>query len=122
MSQSCHRQKKSKTNSQLFVFMQSITIPAPSNDSFEEEISTYVSSPCSDIDVNPLDFWKNNSEKYKQLVPLVKHVLSIPSSSAAVERLFSTAGKVFTPNRYRLTDTTFTKLMFIRCNNFLKYT
>ena len=97
--------KKRKTNSQLFAFMQSTTIPAPSNDSLEEEISTYVSSPCSDIDVNPLDFWKDNSEKCKQLVPLAKHVLSIPSSSAAVERLFSTAGKVFTPDRCRLTDT-----------------
>ena len=74
--------------------MQGTTISAPSNDSLEEEISTYVSSPCSDIDVNPLDFWKNNSEKYKQLVPLAKHVLIIPSSSAAVERLFSTPSLV----------------------------
>ena len=34
-----------------------------------------------------------------------------------VERLFSIAGKVFRPDRCRLTDHTFEILMFIRCNN-----
>ena len=34
-----------------------------------------------------------------------------------VERLFSIAGKVFTPDRCRLKDSRFEQLMFIRCNN-----
>lgn len=99
-----------------------LTTPqAPSVESLEEEISTYLSSPCEEVDINPLNFWKENSEKYQKLTPLVKRVLSVPSSSAAVERLFSTAGKVFTPERCRLNDSRFSKLMFIRCNNFLNY-
>ena len=33
------------------------------------------------------------------------------------ERLFSTAGKIFSPERYRLKDNRFEQLMFNRCNN-----
>ena len=43
--------------------------------------------------------------------------LGVPASSAPVERLFSIAGKVFKPDRCRLTDKTFETLMFIRCNS-----
>ena len=43
-------------------------------------------------------------------------ILQIPASSGPVERLFSIAGKVFRPDRCRLTDEMFAKLMFIRCN------
>ena len=44
-------------------------------------------------------------------------ILGISASSAAMERLFNIAGKVIRPDRCRLTDNTFQKLMFIRCNN-----
>ncbi|VDI11014.1 Hypothetical predicted protein [Mytilus galloprovincialis] len=37
-------------------------------------------------------------------------------SSAPVERLFSTAGKTFRPERCRLADGTFEKLMMVKCN------
>ena len=108
--------------SRLFGFMQASTkLQTPSVESLEEEISAYLNSPCEEMDINPLNFWKENKEKYQRLTLLVKKFLSIPSSSAAVERLFSTAGKVFRPERCRLTDTRFSQLMFIRCNNFIKY-
>ena len=42
--------------------------------------------------------------------------IGVPASSAAVEQLFSVAGKVFRPDRCRLTDKSFETLMFIRCN------
>ena len=37
--------------------------------------------------------------------------------SAPVEQLFSVAGKVFRPERCRLKDETFYRLMFIHCND-----
>ena len=43
-------------------------------------------------------------------------VLSVPASSATVERVFSIAGKLYMPERYRLTTKHFEQLMFIRAN------
>ena len=49
-------------------------------------------------------------------VNTLPYYLSVPASSAPVERLFSIAGKVFRPERCRLTDKNFETLMFIRSN------
>lgn len=43
--------------------------------------------------------------------------LTIPASSAPVERIFSIAGKIFRPERCRLNDQTFERLMMIKCNS-----
>ena len=50
---------------------------------------------------------------------LAKRYLSVPASSGPVERLFSIAGKIFRPERCRLTDTVFENLMFIKCNSYI---
>ena len=46
----------------------------------------------------------------------VNKKITIPASSAAVERLFSIAGKIYRPDRCRLSDSRFEQLMFIRSN------
>ena len=51
---------------------------------------------------------------------LAKRVLSVPASSAPVERLFSVAGKVFKPDRCQMKDSTFETLLFINCNKEFK--
>ena len=50
---------------------------------------------------------------------LAKRYLSVLASSGPVERLFSIAGKIFRPERCRLTDTVFENLMFIKCNSYI---
>ena len=83
-----------------------------------EDIDRYLYSPCQPMETDPAKFWKENENEYGQsLSRMAKEILSIPSSSAPVERLFSIAGKVFTPSRCRLQDSRFEQLMFIRCNN-----
>ncbi len=37
----------------------------------------------------------------------------MPASSAPIERLFSSAGKIFRPERRRLNDKTFEELMLV---------
>ena len=79
-------------------------------------IEEYLLSTCLPQEENPLEFWKLNQVKYSPLAKLAPRFLCVPASSAPVERLFSIAGKVFRPERCRLTDERFEELMFIRCN------
>lgn len=107
--------KKPKQDKSLFNFMEK-------NNALEttagvtDEIDKYLMAPCQPIDINPADFWKEEQQTFPALASVAREVLSVPSSSP-VERLFSVAGKVFIPERYRLTDKRFQELMFIRCNN-----
>ena len=59
---------------------------------------------------------KVEQKKFEAISKIVHRYLCIPASSAPVERLFSIAGKVFCPDRCRLTDKTFKTLMFGKCN------
>ena len=85
--------------------------PAVSN-----EVDNYFSVPTLPEDEDPLIFWEKNQNLYPTLSQLAEYYLSVPASSAPVERLFSIAGKIFRPERCRLTDKTFEQLMLIRCN------
>jgi hypothetical protein len=51
------------------------------------------------------------------LAKLATKYLSVPASSAPVERLFSIAGKVFRPDRMRMKDETFETLMMLKSIN-----
>jgi hypothetical protein len=83
---------------------------------YEIELKKYLEEPCEDEQKCPLMYWKRQQRIYPILTQASLNVLGIPASSAPVERLFSVAGKVFRLERCRLTDETFQKLMFIRCN------
>ena len=82
------------------------------------EIDEYIREPCFDMEENPLEYWKINKEKYPKLatLSLCEKYMSVPATSAPVERLFSIAGKVFHPDRSRLSDKVFEQHMFIKCN------
>ena len=53
---------------------------------------------------------------YPILAVIAKHVLSVPASSVPVEYLFRVDGKIFRPDCYQMKDTTFERLIFIKCN------
>ncbi|XP_060731809.1 uncharacterized protein LOC132849873 isoform X2 [Tachysurus vachellii] len=63
-----------------------------------------------------LEFWSTNREKFPQLYSLVVKVLSIPASSAPVERVFSKGGLIMRPHRARLTHKMVTALVFLKSN------
>jgi len=67
-------------------------------------------------DRNPGKYWHKMKaySKYKILATIGSKLLSIPSSSAGVERNFSLQGRTHTKSRNRLKDTTIDKLMRIQ--------
>lgn len=64
-------------------------------------------------------FWADNKKKFPQLYNLAIVVLSIPASSAPVERVFSHGGILMRPHRARLGEETLSKLIFLKCNETL---
>ena len=100
----------------FFSFMPS-TPPRKRNPSgFISEVDAYISEPCTEMLENPLMYWQINSNTFPLLSNLARKHLAIPATSAPVERLFSIAGKVFSPERCRLNDKTFEQLMMVKCN------
>ena len=69
---------------------------------------------------NPLKYWEANYHRLPILSKLSEKFLAVPATSAPVERLFSIAGKIFRPDRCRLNNSTFEKLMMIKCNSEVK--
>lgn len=82
----------------------------------EEEVEIYLNKALEEEEVNPLDFWKNNNEKFPQLSKLCIKYLGICASSAPVERLFSVAGKFYTSHRTNLKPENFENLIFLKMN------
>ena len=84
--------------------------------SIKTEIDSYLSGQIMPRQTDPLAYWKLHAMKYPVLSKVAPRYLSIPASSAPTERVFSVAGKIFRPERCRLSSEVFEKLMFIRGN------
>jgi hypothetical protein len=56
---------------------------------------------------DPLAWWKANENTFPKLSKIALRYLSIPASSATVERIFSRAGNVMTPKRTRIKNDIF---------------
>lgn len=91
--------------------------PVTASSNIHQEVEQYLSQPAIDEDMDPLAFWREHRNQFPTLCKLASKYLSLPASSAPVERLFSIAGKVFRPERCRLTDIKFEEIMMIRCNS-----
>ena len=79
---------------------------------FDTELQTYFDQPRFDMDTNPIKFW--TERKKTQLSALALQLLSVPCSSAPVERLFSTAGVILSQRRSRIGSAKLEKLVFIK--------
>lgn len=62
-------------------------------------------------------FWAHNKDKYPHLHALALKVLSVPASSAPVERVFSAGGLLMRPHRASLGSKMLSSLIFLKCNN-----
>ena len=99
----------------LFRFMaQSTSSELPSlrsplciSPSASSQVESYLSLPTTGDGSDPILFWQKNKSTFPQLTILALRYLCIQASSPPFERMFSVAGKVFRPEKYRMTDARF---------------
>jgi hypothetical protein len=64
----------------------------------------------------PLQWWELNKVKYPHVWELVRQILSIPSTSAPSERLFSAASNLISKKRSLLSHKNADMLLFLKAN------
>lgn len=89
------------------------------NSSIVTQISKYFDAIRDSDTDNALVFWAKNHARFPQLHNLALKVLSVPGSSAPVERVFSRGGIIMRPHRARLGHRMLQSLMFLKCNQTL---
>jgi hypothetical protein len=86
------------------------------NDDVEREIDEYIRTIKSASFDCALNFWKSNQFKLPNLANLAMKYVRIPASYAAVERMFSIAGHIFSLKRRRMGIKIFCGLVFLKLN------
>lgn len=85
-------------------------------DTTDSMIDEFVRITAESGMTNALEFWKKYEKHFPQLADLARKYLSVQASSAAVERMFSIAGHIFSPKRRRLAVVFFIMLVFLKLN------
>jgi hypothetical protein len=87
-----------------------------------DELTTYLNESIieqEDQNWSPLQYWKRNADRFKNLSEIALHLFCIPASSANIERVFSVAKDILSAKRNRMKSDLFRKILFIRRNYFL---
>ena len=104
----------------LFSFMEKSHISKEAK-SAQQEIDDYLLAihTKEEIKEGSLEYWKKNGLRFPLLRKLAQQYLSVPATSAPVERVFSTAGKIIRQDRCRLLPVNFERLLFLKTNSAL---
>ena len=81
----------------------------------KEEIKSYLELKYNE-DEQGVEFWNANQHKYPLLYSIAVKYLSIPATSAPVERLFSSGGYIMRPHRSKLIPERLIEATLLRCN------
>uniref|UniRef100_UPI00358DF1F0 zinc finger BED domain-containing protein 4-like n=1 Tax=Myxine glutinosa TaxID=7769 RepID=UPI00358DF1F0 len=82
-----------------------------------EEIECYLREPVVNRrSGDPLEWWKQNSVRYKALSPMARRYLCAPPSSVPSERVFSTVGNIYDDKRSFFGGENTEKLCFLHYN------
>lgn len=82
--------KKSKHNDYFFG-------EPDKSESESDEVDKYMDSPCERT--APLEYWQRYESVYPKLAQLARRILSVPASSASVERAFSSLRRLIGDDR-----------------------
>jgi hypothetical protein len=81
-----------------------------------DTLNSYLNMSINGNETDILTFWTQHKAQYNKLIPAVLRILSVPASSAPVERVFSFGGIFLRPNRARMSDKLLSTLVFLKCN------
>ena len=81
-----------------------------------KEIVAYSDLPLEETSRDPLDWWKQNSDRFPLLSVLVRKYLCICGTSVPSERAFSSGGYTVDPHRARLLPSNVNMLIFLSKN------
>ncbi|XP_011408230.1 PREDICTED: zinc finger BED domain-containing protein 1-like [Amphimedon queenslandica] len=82
----------------------------------QAELTNYLRQPKSDIEKNPLKWWREHKTVYPLLSGVARKYLCFPATSTPSERLFSRSGRIVTPFRASLKPDTVQQLVFLSAN------
>ena len=103
--------KKSK-----YIFHNDNTVVVVENE-VDKSMNDYIRlTQESENEIDALLFWKMNESIYPILAKLAKKYLSVQASSAAVERMFSICGHIFSLKRRRLGVKFYSDLVLLKLN------
>ncbi len=85
-------------------------------DSADKIINDYIRNIRDSKNICPLKFWLKHELTYPALATLARKYLSVQASSAAVERMFSISGHIFSDKRRRLGKQLFSNLVILKLN------
>lgn len=86
----------------------------------EDEIELYLHMQYNMTDIELLKWWFTHRNRFPRLYKLACSVYSTPASSAAVERVFSSAGHTV-KSRPNLNPSSLDDLLFLKSNSDLKF-
>ena len=82
------------------------------SDSVEVDLNTYTRVQQVPLDTDPLMWWKEHVQEFCLLTQMTRQHLTVPTTSASPERLFSSVGLVRSDLRGRLLDSTLIDVMW----------
>jgi hAT family C-terminal dimerisation region len=85
--------------------------------SLAAQINQYLGTKVDQETNDCLSFWMCNRKTFHKLFVPAIVALSIPASSAPMERLFSYSGMFCRPYRSRVSDANLERLTYLKCNS-----
>jgi hypothetical protein len=83
----------------------------------KSEIDFYLTLQKISLEEDPLVWWNQKKVVLPNLAVQARIYLAIPASSVPSERLFSSAGNVFTKKRNRLSKNSIHNILFLKENS-----
>lgn len=82
----------------------------------EAEVDSYRKEASISLSACPLQWWRENAQRYPLLSTLAKSYLSVPATSVPSERVFSCAGDIVNAQRSQLLPQNVDMLIFLKKN------
>ena len=118
------KEKKEEEAKKVSSFKKSKSPTSPSIESSLDNISKIEEEMCLyekqyleiSEDTDPIEFWLSSAHSYPKLFDVATDILSVPASSAPVERVFSVSGDACRGKRNRLSGQNLERETLLRVN------